>query len=70
MKRHVIPETQKPIAVVTKENILEKLKKQHNITLTPDQIELSAPLDRLGKFDLPVKLEGLSTSLKLTIHQR
>lgn len=70
MKRHLVPETQKPITLITKENILEKLKKQHNMTLAPEQVDLPAPIDRYGKFDLPVKIEGLSTNLKVNIQQR
>lgn len=70
LKRQIIVETQKPMALVTKADVLEKLKKQHNMTLTPAQVELPAPLDRYGKFDLPVQLEGVSTTLKINIQQR
>lgn len=70
MKRHLSLDTQKPVALISKENILEKLKKQHNMTLAPEQVELAAPIDRYGKFDLPVKIEGLSTTLKVNIQQR
>lgn len=70
MKRHLVPETNKPIAPITKENIIEKLQKQWKIELQPEQLELLAPLDRYGKFELPVRLEGMSTLLHVNITQR
>lgn len=70
LKRHLVPETQKPIAPVSKENVLEKLAKQHKIELKPEQLDLAAPIDRYGKFELPVSIEGRTTLLHINITQR
>jgi len=70
IKRHLIAETSKLIAPVSKDNIIEKLRKQWKIELKPDQLELITPIDRYGKFELPVKLEGVATVLHVNITQR
>lgn len=70
MKRHFVVETNKPIAPITKENIIEKLQKQWKIELQPEQLDLFAPLDRYGKFELPVRLEGMTTLLHVNVTQR
>ena len=66
----MIPESKKLIANVSKENIVEKLMKQHKIELRPDQLTMDAPLERYGRFEIPVKIEDLQTTLKVQVQER
>ena len=70
IKRHMVEETKKPIHPVSKQNIIEKLEKQHKIILSADQIELAAPIERYGNYTLPISFSGVSTQLQVNIGQR
>jgi ribosomal protein L9 len=66
----MVEDTQKPLHPVSKENIIEKLLKQHRIQLTPEQIELAAPIERYGNYTLPVSFSGVTAQLQVNIGQR
>jgi len=69
MKRHLV--SPKVLhAPVSAENIVEKLKRQHKIELSADQLDLSAPITQLGTFNVPVKIEQAFVDLKVRVQAR
>jgi len=66
MKRHLV-QRDPPIlhAPVSKENIVEKLWKQHKIQFDTEHLALPEPLKSLGEFKIPVAVAG--TQIPLTV---
>jgi ribosomal protein L9 len=69
--RHVEPGATKPHNEVTRQQIIDKISKNFDVQLSPEQLELDAPITELGDRVLPVHLErGYSCSLVLTVEAR
>lgn len=64
-------EKMNPRRVVTKENICEKLLKQHNVSILPNQIKSDMiEIKSYGNFEFPVSLEEGKVNLKISIVAR
>eukprot|EP00002_Diphylleia_rotans_P007635 TRINITY_DN17295_c0_g1_i1.p1 TRINITY_DN17295_c0_g1~~TRINITY_DN17295_c0_g1_i1.p1 ORF type:complete len:219 (-),score=62.53 TRINITY_DN17295_c0_g1_i1:53-709(-) len=56
IKRHVDDSFTPPINDVTPSNIVEKLMKQHKLSLSPESVQLDKPIQALGTFNIPVQV--------------
>eukprot|EP01121_Diplochlamys_sp_Union-15-3_P011703 TRINITY_DN3422_c0_g1_i2.p1 TRINITY_DN3422_c0_g1~~TRINITY_DN3422_c0_g1_i2.p1 ORF type:complete len:186 (+),score=21.17 TRINITY_DN3422_c0_g1_i2:43-600(+) len=71
VKRHIDPETKsKKCNEITRENLCEKMWKQYQIILQPEQIKLKSPLSELGNYIISVDLGGADTTFRLSVIKR
>jgi len=71
MKRHLVSMNPQTLhAGVSRENIAEKLWKQHKIRLRPEDIKIASPYTTLGTFTVPVTFASVEVPLKVTIAKR
>lgn len=69
IERKAQPESETLYGSVRKEDIISLVDEAVDIELNPDQIDLPKPIEKVGKFEIPLKLyEELRATLKLNVN--